>query len=80
MSGDKDQQISGVEFGKLLNAVENLHGDVREIKTDVKSGFKAGNSRMTTLEIEQGKHKTAVKIIGAFVIALVAAVIKVFLS
>lgn len=76
----ENKDISGVELGKLLNAVGNLHEDVKEIKTDVKEGFKTGNRRMSKLEVQQATNKTAVKIIGTIVLALVVAIIKVFLS
>lgn len=70
---DKEQKISGIEFGKLLEAVKNLHTDVRDIKTGMAEGFKAGGKRMRQLEVEHGKFKGALWVLGIMIPILIGA-------
>ncbi len=70
---DKDQQISGIEFGKLVQAVKNLHEDVRDIKTGMTEGFRIGGKRMRELEVEHGKFKGDLWVLGITVPILIGA-------
>ena len=72
---DKEQQM-----GRVLEAIKNLHEDVRDIRKEQKCGFEKVTGRVRTLEVQHGKFKAVATIIGSVVLILIAALVKVFLS
>jgi len=64
MPEDKDQQINPVEWGRLIQAVENLHEDVRDTNKNVKDGFSTLNNRVRKVEIKQGWLWGGLSVVG----------------